>query len=358
MLGSFRRLLFDPPNFWRINLAVWTAYGGVSFLIRLFLERDIALALAVTACSELLGFLASGVLRVFYRSAPAQETERPAFFVRIVLGSILAATVHAFLVQGFLDVLGQMHPAGRPAWAELWENLFLFSIHMGTVYLVWSLGYLWLKSELRIREDRLRQLQIQSNLQQMKLQLIRFQLDPHFLFNTLNGIAAEIPVHPRLASGMVDELAGYLKYSLEHRRELITPLGVEIDATAAYLRIQKIRFGRQLQIRIAASPATRKINVPAFLLQPLVENAFQHGRNQDNRALRISVQARRTRGGLSLEVHNTGELSAESSPEGLGLESVRKRLAISYPGRHQFTLRQKGPDVVAALTLEGEPCSA
>jgi len=358
MLENFRRRLFDPPQFWRINLAVWSAFGVVSFLIRLFLERDVAQALAVTGFSELVGFLVSGLLRRFYRSLPLGEAERGAFTFRVVLGSAGAAMLHAFLVQNLLDWLGRIHPAGAPPWAELWENLFLFTIHLGTVYLVWSLGYLWLRLEFRSREERLRRLQIQADLQQMKLQLIRFQLDPHFLFNTLNGIAAEIPVHPRQASGMVDELAGYLKYSLEHRREWVTPLGVELDAVAAYLRIQKIRFGRRLQVRVTAAAGTRRKSVPAFLLQPLVENACKYGRAGGSGPLRISLRARRTRGALLLEVRNTGKLTGDAAPEGFGLEFVRRRLVFSYPNRHRFTLVQQGAEVLATLALEGEPCSA
>ena len=156
---------------------------------------------------------------------------------------------------------------------------------------------------------------------------------------------------------MVDELATYLKYSLDHRHELITPLSVELDATASYLKIQKARFGTKLQTRISVPAATRKTLVPSFILQPIVENAFKYGpgKSSDRLTLLVSVQMKSNH--LILQVKNSGKLSSSQKGSGLGLDAVRRRLAIRYPDRHHFTLIEDNGYVVATLDLKGEPCS-
>ena len=143
-----------------------------------------------------------------------------------------------------------------------------------------------------------------ADAQKSELQLLRFQLDPHFLFNTLNGIASEIPSNPTAAVQMVAELASYLRYSLDHRSHLLTPLAVELDTTNAYLKIQVARFGDKLQTSIIATPATREVLVPSFLLQPLVENAFKHGFNHAPAPWDLVVAAEVHADRLKIEIRN------------------------------------------------------
>jgi LytS/YehU family sensor histidine kinase len=261
-------------------------------------------------------------------------------------------------LQGLITLLDLAGPTSSfSQTVPIWQRWAVFSLLMWFVYLAWSFAYLWLKAEILVQKERLQELKAKAEVQKMELQLIRFQLDPHFLFNSLNGIAAEIPAHPKIASNMVDELATYLKYSLDHRHELITPLSVELDATASYLKIQKARFGSKLQTRITAPTTTRKALVPSFILQPIVENAFKYGPGKSSARLTLLITAQMKAGHLILQVKNSGNLSSSQKSSGLGLEAVRRRLAIRYPNRHCFTLTEDDGFVVATLDLKGEPCS-
>jgi LytS/YehU family sensor histidine kinase len=191
----------------------------------------------------------------------------------------------------------------------------------------------------------------------MELQLLRFQLDPHFLFNTLNGIVSEIPPHPGTAMEMVGELSSYLRYSLDHRHQLLTKLAVELDAIQAYLRIQQARFGKRLETSIEATHEARESLVPSFLLQPLVENAFKHGFAPDASMWTLQISAAIQDGRLRVEVINTGELDTHGGAHGVGLDTIRRRLEIHYPNRHRFDIRSKESLVTATLEMEGAPCS-
>ena len=191
----------------------------------------------------------------------------------------------------------------------------------------------------------------------MELQLLRFQLDPHFLFNTLNGIITEIHSDPEAAVGMVTELSSYLKYSLDTRDQMITRLSSELDATEAYLRIQKARFGERLKTTIEASQSARIRSVPSFLLQPLVENAFKHGFSDTARTWKLEIKAYTAGDHLIIKVRNQGTLTHSPKVFGVGLESIIGRLEIHYPGRNSFAIEQEGDFVTATLDLQNEPCN-
>jgi hypothetical protein len=358
MLQSLRQNLFHPPRFWRINLILWMAFGLIAFLIRSVMREDFLRALQITLAATLLGFALSGALRRIYHQFGPLRTHRSSFVFQALLITGLTAAFHSAILQGlisFLDLTWPTSSLGQTV--PLWQRWTLFSVLMWFVYLTWSFSYLWFKAELLVQRERIEELNSKAEVQKMELQLIRFQLDPHFLFNSLNGIAAEIPAHPRIASTMVDELATYLKYSLDHRHELITPLAVELDATASYLRIQKARFGNKLQTRITAPTATRKIFVPSFILQPIVENAFKYGTAKSSARLTLLITAQIKSDHLILQVKNSGKLSPSHKGSGLGLDAVRRRLAVRYPNRHRFTLTEDEGFVVATLDLEGKPCS-
>jgi sensor histidine kinase YesM len=333
-------------------------FGLIAFLIRSVMQEDFSRALQITLATELLGFFLSGVLRRMYRHLNLLQIRRSSFIVQTLLITAFTAAFHSALLQGLITLLDLAGPTSSfSQTVPIWQRWAVFSLLMWFVYLAWSFAYLWLKAEILVQKERLQELKAKAEVQQMELQLIRFQLDPHFLFNSLTGIAAEIPAHPKIASNMVDELATYLKYSLDHRHELITPLSVELDATASYLKIQKARFGSKLQTRITAPTTTRKALVPSFILQPIVENAFKYGPGKSSARLTLLITAQMKAGHLILQVKNSGNLSSSQKSSGLGLEAVRRRLAIRYPNRHCFTLTEDDGFVVATLDLKGEPCS-
>jgi LytS/YehU family sensor histidine kinase len=189
----------------------------------------------------------------------------------------------------------------------------------------------------------------------MELRLLRAQLDPHFLFNALNSVAAEIPVHPDAALETVHELSEYFRYSLGHRNLVLAPLSAELDAVAAYLRVEQVRFGERLVATVEAEVEARQRDVPSFLLQPLVENAVKHGLESDRCEIRVTARCEGE--ALLIDVSNPGRLPDDLHViEGVGLETLRRRLELHYPGRADFELSQMNGMVTAGLILRGMPC--
>lgn len=354
VLDSLRQRLFHPPKFWSINALVWCAFSLLALFIRYIMHQDLPRAIGLTLAAESLGFVLSGLLlRGFYRTLGPERVLQPAFLLQVAGITLLTGVFQAGLVQAFIHMVNWT----GLRWTPL-ERWVLLSASMWFVYLAWTLGYFWVKAELQTQEERQRTAEARMESQKMELQFLRFQLDPHFLFNSLNGIVSEIPPHPGTAMEMLGELSSYLRYSLDHRQELLTRLAVELDATASYLRIQNARFGERLQTGITASSAARETDVPSFLLQPLVENAFKHGFATVPSPWELHISAASRNGHLVIQVRNSGKLSFPGSEGGLGLDTIRRRLDLHYPGRHRFQMENLEGFVVVTIDLEGPPCSA
>jgi LytS/YehU family sensor histidine kinase len=264
--------------------------------------------------------------------------------------SLVAAALLATVARGWVELTGWT----MPTWSKR-EEWLLRLIFSWFVFLTWSLAFFGLRARQVAEGAEERADRVTGEAQRIELQLLRAQLDPHFLFNSLNNIAAEIPTHPGAAQEMVHELSDYLRYSLENRDRVLAPLASELDAVTAYLKIEQARYGERMEVRVEAEPGARRQLVPSFLLQPLVENAVKHGLEAERCELRIFV--RLEDGVLRIEVSNLGRLPETLEVvEGVGLETLRRRLALHYPGRATFELSQMDGVVSAELELRGEPC--
>jgi hypothetical protein len=229
------------------------------------------------------------------------------------------------------------------------------------VLVSWNTARLWVAAEHTARAEKERAIMATAEAMKAELQHLRHQLDPHFLFNSLGGIATEIAHRPKAAIRMVRELSDYLRYSLDHRDVTIASLDTEIDAVRSYLDLQKARFGRNLKFKLTTDKAALRQRTPAFLLQPLVENAVKHGLKSGVTPVDIGVKASCDGQELCIIVANSGTLRANwanGGDPGIGLSVLRRRLALHYPERHAFDIRQTGDTVTAELVLRGEPCSA
>jgi len=339
-------------SFAKANLLAWILFGAVAFYVRWLFQDDLVRAVGFTLAVESGGFLLSLVLMVIYDRCGVSFRLRTAILVTGL--SLLASLVLASLAHMIADMTGWHNPH----FSQM-ENAMLRAILMWIIFLCWSFAYFWLRTGAALKtETRIAEEAVQDS-HRMELQMLRAQLDPHFLFNSLNGIAAEITPHPEAAREMVRKLSLYLRYSLDHRKRSISPLSDELDAMECYLDIEQARFGDRLSVTIQASGEARWWNVPSFLLQPLVENAIKHGLHESCRPLELEIRADVIGGALELVVTNSGQLGgSENDGFSLGLDTLSRRLDLHYPGRHRFELAADGDRVRAFLQLRGEPCSA
>lgn len=207
----------------------------------------------------------------------------------------------------------------------------------------------------KFRERELRASQLEARLAQTKLQVLKMQLHPHFLFNTLNAISELVYRDPDVAEHMITNLSDLLRISLDNVGVQEVPLQQELDFLNKYLEIEQTRFQDRLQLSMEIDPDTLDASVPNMILQPLVENAIKHGIGPRSSGGRIEIAAHRQNGTLHLRVSDDGRglPNGEQAAlrEGVGLANTRARLAHLYGSQHNFELissPQRG------LTLELE----
>ena len=215
---------------------------------------------------------------------------------------------------------------------------------------VYALEYERVGRMAREREGELQMLATQA-----QLEMLRMQLQPHFLFNSLNAIAALIDVEPRAAQRMIDQLGGFLRQTLVMAPHAEVPLRDELALVSQYLDIERIRFGGRLRVSVEVADGVSDALVPALLLQPLVENAVRHGIQPSIPGGTLSVRAHASARALHIEVADDG-VGLTSSPvdpaAGIGLRNSRERLRHSYGADASLVLEPRtGGGTLATVSL-------
>jgi len=188
------------------------------------------------------------------------------------------------------------------------------------------------------RQQQVAAAELQANLTEARLDALRLQLHPHFLFNTLNAIGAFVQADPERAQRMIVRLGDLLRRTLDGGNAPELPLREELEQLGPYLEIQRVRFGERLSLEIEVPGDAESALVPTLLLQPLVENAVEHGVRRTEGPARVRVSARREGDQLRLEVADNGP-GAAGGRDGVGLGNTRSRLLGLYGDAHRFELR-------------------
>jgi two-component system, LytTR family, sensor kinase len=202
---------------------------------------------------------------------------------------------------------------------------------------------------------------LEARLAKTHLQLLRMQLQPHFLFNTLNTVAELVHSDPDTADQMITRLGRLLRLSLDHAGHQVVPLRQEIDFLRMYVEIEQVRFQDRLQIVWDLAPDTLEAAVPTLLWHPVLENAIRHGVTPLAGRGRIVIASRRIGDDLILEIRDNGRglPNGQILREGVGLRNIRERVDQLYGSRARFSLEPAvGGGTVATLRLPFTPCDA
>ena len=206
----------------------------------------------------------------------------------------------------------------------------------------------------RYKENELKAAQLETQLAQAQLQALKMQLQPHFLFNTLNAISVLIRKEPDLARKTLGRLSDLLRQSLENVGVQHVTLREELDFVERYLQIEQTRFGDRLSVEWNVSDDVLDAMVPTMILQPLVENAIKHGIAKQRAEARIEVRAERENSSLKMIIRDNGVGLGRNGTlrDGVGLASTRARLKELYGERQSFALTARsGRGTEAALTI-------
>jgi len=224
-------------------------------------------------------------------------------------------------------------PEPPPIYQRFWFG-FSTRMHLNCfTYALIAVIWHWLDHQRRLRDRDRQARELSRQLAEARLQALRMQLNPHFLFNTLNAIATLVHRHPDAADEMIACLSDFLRLTLSAQNKPEAPLRTELEFARRYLDIEKVRFGERLTVREEIATDCLGVSVPSLVLQPLLENAVRHGIERSEEPGRIELSAHREAGQLVLRVSNTGPLTGPTqdarrggSGGGVGLANTRARL--------------------------------
>ncbi len=330
------------PSFWTLHLVGWTALGlsmwvGVLSHVehpgRAFVDKMIFAALGATLAL---------VLRPLYRHLHERGTSIPRMIAVSAVCSYAFSFIWSILYKGSVHLLWDWVD-GKALTIPPFQWLISGMLFYTFIPLAWSVLYIGIKYYLDLQEERERALAAEGLAHQARLQALRYQLNPHFLFNTLNAISTLVTERKNAdAERMIARLSDFLRLTIDQGTGVEVPLAEEMDFVRRYLDIQQIRFGERLTVDLDVDPGTLSACVPPLLLQPLIENAVRHGIMPREEGGTLTVEARRVGDRLHLRVRDDGpgpppDADAAES-QGIGLANVRERLDALYGTDHTFRL--------------------
>jgi LytS/YehU family sensor histidine kinase len=235
--------------------------------------------------------------------------------------------------------------------AEVYEKVSYMDTFFSstTVMVAWSVLYFSIKYYQLFQEVQNSALKSAAMAHEAQLKMLRYQLNPHFLFNTLNAISTLIlEQQTELANRMVTKLSSFLRYSLDNDPMQKITLEQELAALKLYLDIEKVRFEERLSLELDIGEEASQALIPSLLLQPLVENAIKYGIAQAEEGGHLRIAAKVFAGDLLLELSDDGpgvELVGGQIPDanGVGLRNTRERLVELYGNQHSFRLSKTDP---------------
>jgi len=327
--------------FWLLHSTGWVTLA----LIYLFLYyRNILsepVRVAAVLITYVVGFGITLLLRIFYRRIHDQSVSVLKLTL-VIIGSSLVTAQLWFWV----DFLVSIPLVGLEELSRQLPLQYYLSISLSRSFpmAIWSILYFMIKLWMDWNIQREQVARANALAQAAQLQMLRYQLNPHFLFNALNSIRALIEEDKNNAKDMITELSEFLRYSLISKNYADVPLKQEMEAVRHYFAIEKKRYEEKLEVSFEIEPLAEEFPVLSFLLHPLVENAVKYGMQTSTMPLRIIISAQVRDEQLDLRVLNSGRwIKADhkanmNNSTGTGLENIRQRLANAFPGHHNFTV--------------------
>jgi len=345
-------------QFWSLQLGGWLGYLVVVFAaiirpqfddLNFNLTSQIINLFAETLCGFVLSYFQWRLIgRIVH--FPLNKTLTLSFISAAILGlvyNVVKLSLYKVIVF-------------NQQWNEAWNMLefggwLLFSL---TTMFVWTSIYFIMLYNTKLQKEHEMLLRAQNAAKEAQLQMLRYQLNPHFMFNTMNAISTLIYKKDNDTAGeMLDKLCSFFRYSLVPNTTQKSTLAKEVELLELYLSIEKVRFGSRLSVTIDIPVETRQAQVPSLFLQPIVENAIKYGIESSKEAGHIHISAQKQSERLNIVVLNDAKAQNEHTESGfgIGLSNTKERLSAMYNEQSKLTIDylEQGAKVMIDVPLFG-----
>jgi Histidine kinase len=269
------------------------------------------------------------------------NTRAPTLISNLVLSGAISVILWA-LITKYVVLLVLPEQNDYPAY---WDATFPYRVGTGVfIYGLIVLSYFLFVSLYNLSEKNAKEARLESLVKETELKMLRSQINPHFLFNSLNSISSLTVTNPEKARDMVVKLSEFMRYALSRKDEQPVSLQNELENLRLYLDIEKVRFGDKLTTEETIDPVCLDFKIPVMLLQPLYENAVKHGVYESTESVRIITNAKFIEGYIEISISNNYDQTPTlKRGTGTGLMNVSRRLELFYGNKGSIkTLKENG----------------
>ena len=333
--------------YWGAQIGGWLVYSILVFLATYAEDGDrINLKFLLT----LLVFIVSGIflthlMRWYFLKRDWLSFKLAPLIPRVILASVVCSFLIAGFNVGFTQIINN---ASKKDFSPL---LFFIEVMAISVLLfLWNSIYFTYHFFQKSILQEMNNLQLQASQNEIELKNLRSQLNPHFLFNSLNSIRALIEIDPVKSKKAVTTLSNLLRNSLIIGKKPFISLEEELQIVQSYLDLEKIRFEERLSVKWEIDLTIQDFQVPPFIIQTLAENSIKHGISKRMEGGEITIRTLKSPNKVWIFVENSGKLG-DSVDTGVGIENIKRRLDLQYHGSAQFAIQEIGDIVSCSIDI-------
>ncbi|RDY60663.1 sensor histidine kinase [Flagellimonas nanhaiensis] len=338
--------------FWTLQIGGW----GFINVLSVFTLKQVSVEFLVysVVLGTIIGVFSTSILRWYLKRNIQFDKFGFQEFLKVGISFLVTAALF-----GALNLLfGFLYIKFGPSLTE--SELNLFKIYdnpwiqvMNSLFLIgaWVVTYLVIKLLLKLNKERIERLELNSHLKQAQLNTLKGQINPHFMFNSLNNIRGLMLEDVEKSREMLTKLSEILRYSLTKNNINAIAVKEELEMVDNYIDLSKIQLEDRLDFEKSIEKDTLDVQIPPMIIQLLIENAVKHGISNLKAGGRILLGINKLNDGLQIEVRNTGKLKMSKDSTQLGIKNIKQRLKLLYADSASFSLEEMDKEVVAKIKI-------
>jgi len=297
----------------------------------------------------IVAYMLSNIILYFVERLIKFDDLKKAAILKVILVFFLVVISYSFAIWPLLDLVyfGFMHTHAGLTTFMMVLNIPYFS----AVFTIWLFIIITIKAYRHINEVKMNQLKLESNLRESQLNTLKGQINPHFMFNSLNNIRGLILEDAPRARDIITRLSEMLRYSLTKNDVNTITIKEELQTVENYIEISKIQFEERLKFSMNVAPEILAIVIPPMVIQMLIENAVKHGIGNIKNGGEVRLNVAKINDELIILVENSGTLSIAQESTKLGLANIKQRLLLLYGAKASFTLIENDNFVEAKIII-------
>lgn len=341
------------------NLVFWILqFGGWGFLnlLSVFILKEVSTEFLLYSVlgGIFIGVFSTSVLRWYLKKNIFFDEFGWKDLIKIVVSTLISATIFGILnmIFGYLYVkIGPSMTSDELQIIKVYDSKWLIVFSSLFNICAWVICYLGIKLLLKFNSNRIERLELNTNLKQAQLNTLKGQINPHFMFNSLNNIRGLMLEDVEKSREMLTKLSEMLRYSLTKNNVDGIAVEEEIEMVDNYIALSKIQFEDRLQFEKNIENDTLQFQIPPMIIQLLIENAAKHGISNLKEGGKIKLIIRKKESGLQILVINSGKLEISKGSTQLGLKNIKQRLKLLYGDKATFSLDEISSEVVAEINI-------